>query len=153
MFPLLKGLTKGQVRHGNRNNYIMPVAALAILFLVGQVYWLSSNKHMFAPFAIARIDCDHCAKVGVVRDPDNPSLMSMCPVCFGVGYHSVRRFDDNDAICAACGGMGRTDIGGNWRTCERCQGRGVFRLNDWQTVVETEDGTRNTEDGSQKTED
>lgn len=138
MLPNLDGLTKGQSRKGRGNNFMLPVASLALLFLAGQAYWLSHNTHMFAPFAMTRIDCDTCGKTGVVRDPDNAQIMKMCPVCFGVGYHNIRRFDEEDAVCAACGGMGRTDIGGAWRTCERCEGRGLYRLNEWRQIVEIE---------------
>jgi len=136
MLPILKGMTKGSTRtSGRQNNYVMPVAALVVLFLVGQGFWLSRNTHLFTPFSVKRIDCDSCSKVGVVRDENDSRIMKMCPSCFGVGYHSVRRFDDLDIICAACGGLGRLDADGVWRTCERCEGRGVHRNSEWKTIV------------------
>lgn len=139
MLPILKGMTKGSTRaSGRRNNFIMPVVTLALLFLIGQGFWLSRNTHLFTPFSVKRIECDHCARVGVVRDEHDSRIMKMCPVCFGVGYHSVRRFDDQDAICAACGGMGRLESSGIWRNCERCGSRGVYRLDEWETIVNVE---------------
>jgi len=136
MLPILKGMTKGSTHSsGRQNNYVMPVAALVVLFLVGQGFWLSRNTHLFSPFSIKRIDCDQCSKVGVVRDENDSRIMKMCPSCFGVGYKSVRQFDDLDIICAACGGLGRLDDHGVWRTCERCEGRGVHRNSEWKTIV------------------
>jgi DnaJ-class molecular chaperone len=114
-----------------------------VLFLVGQALWLTQNKYLFAPFSINRVDCLHCQKVGVVRDAQDNSIMKMCPQCFGVGYHMMRVFDEEDIVCAACGGMGRTDISGAWRNCERCEGRGMIRLDDWTKVVDVEPGAVN----------
>ncbi|HMO51170.1 MAG TPA: hypothetical protein PKE26_13505 [Kiritimatiellia bacterium] len=131
-------MTKGQTRRGKKNNFILPVALLVGLFLIGQAYWLSSNRHMFAPFAISRISCDTCAKVGLVRDAADSRITRMCPACFGVGYHTVRRFDEQDVICVPCGGMGRLEEDGAWRTCQRCSGRGLHRRDEWKTLIEVE---------------
>jgi len=136
MIPLLKGLTKGQPRQGKRNLYVAPVALVVIVALIGQFYWLSQNSHMFAPFAVSKIDCDNCQRLGVIRDEENPRILKMCSVCFGVGNKSIRKFDDQDVVCAACGGMGRIDDHNKWRTCRRCDGRGLRRVNDWKKIVE-----------------
>ncbi len=136
IFPNLKGITKGQVRRGSRNNYLMPVAALSMLFLVGQAYWLSDNRHMFTPFAINRVDCLTCVKVGVIRDPHDSRVTRICPACFGVGYRTVRQFDTNDVLCVPCIGMGRVqEEDGQWRTCRRCDGRGLHRADEWKTIT------------------
>lgn len=136
MIRLFKTLTKGQVKQGRSNNFILPVALLVILFLVGQRYWLDDNKYLFLPFSTSRMNCEVCQKTGIVRDRDNSQIKLMCPSCFGVGYHIFRRFDDRDAICPACGGMGRTDIDGDWGLCERCDGRGIFRMIEWEEFAE-----------------
>jgi hypothetical protein len=143
MLPILKGMTKGSTRgQRGRNRYIAPVAALVMFILIGQVFWLSSNRDMFSPFSISRIPCATCAKFGMVRDEVDSSIMKMCPVCFGIGYNTVRRFDELDGICAACGGMGRVDEDGAWRTCNRCDGRGVHRLEVWQKIVPVESASQ-----------
>jgi hypothetical protein len=138
MLPILKGITKGSPRRGERNRYLMPVALLVMLFLIGQVFWLSSNRHLFSPFAIQRILCPACAKSGTVRDPENNRIVTMCPACFGVGYNTIRFFDEMDAVCAACGGIGRLSDEADWRTCQRCDGRGAHRANDWQRIMPVE---------------
>jgi hypothetical protein len=139
MIPLLKGLTKGQPRSGKRNQFVAPVALMVTLFLVGQAYWLSKNSYIFTPFSITKIDCDNCFKVGVVRDEENSRIMKMCPACFGVGSHTIRRFDEQDVLCVACGGIGRLESHGEWRFCNRCNGRGMHRMNDWKKIVEVEE--------------
>lgn len=139
MLPILRGMTKGGTsRSGQRNRYVAPVAFLVMMILIGQVFWVSENRHRFAPFAINRVTCPYCAKNGTVRDPDDQRIMKMCPVCFGVGFHTVRHFDEKDVLCAACGGMGRLEKDGTWRTCRRCDGRGVHRIDDWQRTVPLE---------------
>jgi len=143
MLPTLKGMTKGQVRRGRKNSYVIPVAFLVILFLIGQIFWLDSNRHMFMPFSIAKLDCDYCTKLGIVRDPNDSRIMAMCQVCFGVGYKMIRKFDELDVVCAACGGMGRIDEDGRWRTCQRCDGRGIHRADDWKRIVEVDERMKN----------
>lgn len=138
MFHILKNMTKGGTGGRERNRYIAPVAFLVMLILLGQVFWLSENRERFSPFSISRISCAKCGKYGKVRDAADASIAKMCPVCFGVGYHTVRRFDEKDGVCAPCGGMGRVDEGGVWRTCRRCDGRGVHRIDDWMDVVPVE---------------
>jgi len=74
-----------------------------------------------------RVICEHCDGRGVYRPPSAPKAVALCPVCFGLGSHLVRRLDDNDELCPACGGMGRVaDASGEMAdTCERCGGRGL----------------------------
>jgi len=136
MIPVLRRLTKGQARHQKRNSYVAPVALLVLLFLVGQSIWLSDNKHLFSPYALQRINCENCARVGTVRDPDNADINRMCPACFGLGHHMLRRFDEQDVLCIPCGGMGRVNEEGAWRVCRRCDGRGLYRANKaWQEEI------------------
>jgi hypothetical protein len=33
----------------------------------------------------------------------------MCPACYGVGYHTIRRFSEADVLCPACLGLGRLE--------------------------------------------
>jgi len=138
MIPVLSSITKSGHRRGKQNHFIIPVAGILLLFLVGQAYWLSKNKQMFRPFSIVKIDCDECRKLGIVRDEKDNRISRMCPGCYGVGYHTIRIFDEDEAICPACAGLGRHNLDGNWRTCERCEGRGVFRLGEWSKVTEAE---------------
>ncbi len=138
MLPILKGMTKGSTRSGGRNRYVAPVALLVLLILVGQAFWLSGNRELFAPFTTTRIPCDHCAHRGTLRDAHDQRVMRMCPVCFGVGSKTLRRFDDQDVVCAACGGMGRIEEEEIWRTCRRCDGRGLHRADDWEKTVPVE---------------
>lgn len=135
MRSLFKNLTKGTRRDHRRNQYVAPVAMLVFLVLIGQFFWLSDNREMFTPFAIARFPCDMCAKRGTIRDAGDQQIVKMCPACFGVGSKMVRRFDANDVMCAPCGGMGRLEEDGVWRTCQRCDGRGLHRADDWKRVI------------------
>jgi RecJ-like exonuclease len=138
IFPALKRMTKGSTGHERRNRFVMPVALLVFLLLVGQVFWLNDNRDLFAPFSIQKIPCEKCAHRGTVRNTENQRIVEMCPACFGLGYHMVRYFDDNDVVCAACGGMGRLDKDGTWRTCNRCDGRGLHRADEWQQEMNLE---------------
>jgi hypothetical protein len=106
----------------------MPVALVAVAVLIAQWFWVSRHQHMFQPFKVERIQCWYCGHTGVVHEPeDNPEL-STCPVCYGVGGRQVRRFDREDKLCPACEGMGRLeDAAAGWRTCKRCDGRGLIR--------------------------
>lgn len=135
MLPILRGMTKGSTRGSGRNRFVAPVAFLVLLILIGQAFWLTENRALFSPFAIDRIPCDKCARRGTVRDAADSRIVTMCPVCFGIGSHMIRWFDDLDVVCAPCGGMGRVDEEGVWRTCRRCDGRGLHRANDWQKIV------------------
>lgn len=80
------------------------------------------------PVRILKIECDLCGGHGLVRDPDTGRSRS-CPVCFGLGYHWVRKTALHPYICPACGGMGRLpdpETGGS-RPCARCGGRGLVQ--------------------------
>ncbi|MBN1269377.1 MAG: hypothetical protein JXB04_07310 [Kiritimatiellae bacterium] len=78
------------------------------------------------PMRILQIECDECLGHGFVRDPQTDRTKT-CPVCFGLGYHWVRKTDDTPNICPACGGMGRIldPETRRSRVCERCGGRGL----------------------------
>ncbi|HMP72702.1 MAG TPA: hypothetical protein PKE55_05500 [Kiritimatiellia bacterium] len=127
---ILRNATRGPRRfERKKNNMVMPVALLVLLFLIGQAFWLQQNKHKFRPFAIQRITCDHCQKIGLIPDPRQEQRLVMCPRCFGVGFNSVRRVHDLDMLCLACDGLGRLydrDLAA-FRTCRRCDGRGMNR--------------------------
>lgn len=144
MIPVLKRMTRsGKRNERDRNPYMAPVALLVMLVLVGQAFWLSDNRTLFSPFAISRIPCDRCQKRGTYRDYDDNRIMKMCPACFGVGYHAVRKFDAMDVLCAPCGGMGRLQEADAWRTCQRCAGRGIHRADDWKQIVPIEPAPAN----------
>jgi DnaJ-class molecular chaperone len=53
----------------------------------------------------------------------------MCPICLGLGFHMIKRFDASDRICPLCAGMGRVALPdtGVIGTCPRCEGRGLVR--------------------------
>jgi len=79
------------------------------------------------PVTILQIACDHCEERGFTRDPETRDI-ELCPVCFGLGYHWARKINDNESICAACGGMGRIydPTTQTARVCKRCGGRGLI---------------------------
>ena len=117
-----------RVTDRQRMAFIMLVAAVGGFVLFLQWRWLEGNQHLFAPFSIQRITCDHCAKTGQVPKEGANNVLVMCPSCYGVGYHTVRRFDSRDVLCPACLGMGRLEEkDGTWRTCRRCDGRGLIQ--------------------------
>jgi len=106
---------------------VLPLAAIL------QGIWISKNKEKFRPivlrFYIDRFECSNCDGVGTLRDPDHPDKVVLCPVCFGVGGHQVRRFDPtNEVMCPACTGMGwiPDKTGFSARLCKRCGGRGLI---------------------------
>jgi len=82
-----------------------------------------------------KVICEHCDGRGTLRDTDNPSKLELCPLCFGLGSHLVRKVDGHDELCPRCGGMGRlvdedTGVG---RSCPRCEGRGLI-VTDYDVV-------------------
>ena len=121
--------TKEPVRNNRQRSSIILLVGMVggfVLFL--QWRWLGDNKTLFAPFSIQRIHCEVCAKTGRVPDPEVNNALVMCPSCYGIGYHTIRRFDEAEVLCPACLGMGRLeDKDGAWRTCRRCDGRGLIR--------------------------
>ena len=111
-----------------RSAYIFLITMVGGLVLFLQWQWLGQNRYLFAPFAIQRVECDLCGKTGRVPKPDANNELEMCPACYGVGYHTIRRFDESEVLCAACLGLGRLEgQEGFWRTCRRCDGRGLIQ--------------------------
>lgn len=111
-----------------QSRYTLVVILVGGGVLVGQMFWVQKNQYRFAPFSIERIQCEECGTTGMVPSEKGPnSPLQMCPVCFGVGSHQVRRIDDRDVLCPACEGMGRVWDGVTSRTCRRCDGRGLIR--------------------------
>lgn len=111
-----------------KSAYMLMVATVGGLVLFLQWRWLGENRYLFAPFAIERIDCELCGKTGRVPKPGANNELAMCPACYGVGYHTVRRFDESEVLCPACLGLGRLENQDEtWRTCRRCDGRGLIR--------------------------
>lgn len=119
-----------------KNPYLYPVLLLSIGVIVAQMIWLQGNQHLFRPFSIERIKCDPCGGVGVKRSVDDQDVLVMCPACYGVGHHLVRRLDGDDNLCPPCMGLGRLEEEGRWRACNRCEGRGLIRSIPWSTRPE-----------------
>lgn len=107
--------------------------ALLPVVVVMQVVWMSRNQDALRPlllqFQVDRFTCDHCQGTGVVRDKEHPEQIHLCPICFGVGGHQVRKWGPGEAMCPACAGMGRMidPESGEARFCRRCNGRGLIR--------------------------
>jgi hypothetical protein len=114
-------------------SYLGPIALFAVVLLIGQMIWLNKHDYMFRPFSIDRLSCDVCGGTGVARDAADEDILVICPSCFGVGSHYIRRIDKSDRLCAACGGMGRVKAEGEYRTCRRCDGRGLTRDAPWRS--------------------
>jgi hypothetical protein len=76
---------------------------------------------------IEKIVCETC--MGTGRVLSGPGEKEICPICLGVGFHMVRRFDPADRICPLCAGMGRVERPdtGEVAVCPRCNGRGLVR--------------------------
>ena len=134
------GDPKVKIRRDPRAVYRSKVWRYAVVLFIGalgfvymQGMWLSRNRSIFAKSYIAvqnrRIPCDYCGELGTVRNPQRHEKMDVCPVCFGVGYHVIRKFDKHDTLCPLCGGAGRVvdESSGYAQTCPRCDGRGVIR--------------------------
>ena len=112
---------------------IAPVVLLCVLVLYFQLDWLKKNYFSRLPVRVmVRMHCDHCHRTGEMRDREAESGFSMCPVCQGVGYNCVRRLSDREALCPACAGMGRIEDmqTGLYRTCLRCDGRGLIQMEE-----------------------
>lgn len=138
MMGLLKRKTTGGQSTGQRSAFILLVAMAGGFVLFLQWRWLEENQHLFAPFSIQRIECDICGKTGQVPKEGSNNVLEMCPACYGVGYHSVRRFGSQDVLCPACMGMGRLEEkDGTWRTCRRCDGRGLILSGAAESKAET----------------
>ncbi len=108
---------------------MLPLAAIY------QSFWLSDNRNLFTPLVLRvqseRIDCPYCGGLGTLRPAPGATNVMMCPICFGVGGHYVRRLPGRrEVLCPACGGMGRlwdADMG-YARYCRRCGGRGLIQV-------------------------
>lgn len=134
MIPIPEYKSRMRERPDSRRSMvILGVVAICGLTLVGQVFWVAKNQFRFAPFAIERIRCEECAGVGMISRPDSAGVkrLHLCPACFGLGSHQIRRVDEDDVLCPACVGFGRVqDAAGGWRWCKRCGGRGLVRRED-----------------------
>jgi hypothetical protein len=128
---MFKGSKRSPTGTSKSVNYAVPVAMFAVVLLIGQMFWVMRNEHLFLPFSIDRIRCEFCGGTGVVKQHREGGTLLLCPLCFGVGSHHIRRIDDKDSLCAACEGMGRLSEDGMWRTCRRCDGRGLVRDAPW----------------------
>jgi hypothetical protein len=131
----------------NSNPYIGPIIAVSIIILFFQARWMGQQKREYIGSerpqwdpafwkslrskVINIYECDHCQGNGLLSDPDNPEIRTLCPICHGVGYHATRRYTEDERMCVSCGGMGRVmDEQGHARHCTRCDGRGVVVIND-----------------------
>ncbi|MBU1693624.1 MAG: hypothetical protein KJ726_11540 [Verrucomicrobia bacterium] len=113
---------------------------LPLLFIVAvmQWRWISGNKSSLfrvgGSWYVERLSCELCGEMGFVRSEKDPRILQMCPVCQGRGGAYLRRLNDQDVICPACGGMGRIwDDPENAHFCERCGGRGLVHVEDVAT--------------------
>ena len=76
--------------------------------------------------ATERVPCETCMGSGKALASGGKEI---CPICLGVGFHTIRRFDSTDRICPYCAGMGRAAMPdtGEVGSCPRCQGRGLVQ--------------------------
>ncbi len=134
--PAVPGLPRRSYapRKRNSNPYMIPIVLVGAAALIGQMFWVQGNQHLFRPFSVDRLKCEHCGGVGVVRHQGDDTVLVLCPACYGVGTHWVRRVDEEDKLCPACVGSGRVEEdNGDWRPCRRCEGRGLIRDQPWST--------------------
>lgn len=73
-----------------------------------------------------KIDCKVCLGSGQALSVSGEK--EICPICLGVGFHLIRRFELSDRICTFCVGMGRAELPdiGKVGNCPRCDGRGLI---------------------------
>lgn len=94
--------------------------------------WMLEKKGMdpgalrFDEPGVEKINCETCLGTGKVMGAEGGPVI--CPICQGVGFHMIRRFDAADRICPNCAGMGRTERldTGAVGVCPRCDGRGLI---------------------------
>ena len=123
-----------------KSAYVLLIMMVGGFVLFMQWRWLGENRHLFAPFSIQRIECEVCGKTGQVPKPGANNVLEMCPACYGVGYHTIRRFNEADVLCPACLGLGRLeDEDESWRTCRRCDGRGLIEAGEEREEGEEEE--------------
>ena len=127
------------------NIYVIIVLAMMPFAVLLQGIWISGHSEKFdiartvmARIQSERIECPECSGAGIVQDAEDIHSIELCPICYGLGCHHVRRFYDDDVICPVCGGMGRVmdDETGVVGICPRCDGRGLIRLDE---ETETDD--------------
>ena len=115
-----------------KNTFILFLVIMGAGFvLFKQSEWMEQNRPRFRRLiSIKRVGCDYCAETGIIDDETEAAGFRLCPICFGVGVHMIRKLDDHDKLCPACGGMGRLyDFDTEQpRTCGRCDGRGLIRI-------------------------
>ncbi|MGD9874151.1 MAG: hypothetical protein AB7T27_07740 [Kiritimatiellia bacterium] len=112
---------------------LLPVIIVAGIVLMLQSQWTKKNQRLFKGIGgLERIACQYCRGTGAIMNEESGDQTEViyCPVCYGVGFRFLRRLDKNDKICPACGGLGRLqDLeSGHFRTCGRCDGRGLIRV-------------------------
>lgn len=75
---------------------------------------------------VEKILCETCMGSG---ETIGETGRSICPICQGVGFRMIRRFDAAEKICPNCAGMGRAESPetGAVDVCPRCNGRGLVR--------------------------
>ena len=111
-----------------------PVIIVVFVALVMQANWTRRNQRLFRGMmsGLERVACQYCRGIGTIMDEDETDRQTAlhCPVCYGVGFRFIRRLDENDKLCPACGGMGRLQDPdtGHFRTCNRCDGRGLIHV-------------------------
>ncbi len=119
----------------SNNIVLVPLITACIVFLFLQLFWVNENRsRLLSPSMLSifkgimkeqtiTINCSHCLGSGVVERDGKDEV---CPHCFGLGHKMIRIMKDNEFICDACNGIGRTtDSLGKTHTCIVCDGRGV----------------------------
>lgn len=86
-----------------------------------------SDKFQNGPNGSILVQCSHCNFHGRILVDEREV---MCPICFGVGGHYVKRKDTGELYCMLCDGMGRIldGVGVRSQSCPVCEGRGVKRV-------------------------
>lgn len=120
----------------SKSIYLLALFLFGGVIVIWQAHWASQNREIYlrresrvrvGPNASLFQECPVCNTQGRILVHEKER---MCPVCFGIGGHFVKRFDTGEAVCAFCSGQGRTF---NTRTaegeaCPICDGRGATRL-------------------------
>lgn len=123
--------TKPVFRPSSQLILILVFTVVGIIFVILQRQWVLRNEEQFAPYTllsqVQKVQCDHCGGTGLLKGSNGVQVV-LCPVCFGVGSHLVRKTGTADVLCPACGGMGRLIDArtGEARFCKRCGGRGLI---------------------------
>jgi hypothetical protein len=145
-------------RGASKNVYGLLIVAMVLVAFVLQYHWMQRVRELgadgIAPNTFAeklsrwmlhkrgvslddpavlgqigteRIPCETCGQTGTLFSEAGAPVP--CPICLGVGFRMIRRFDAADYICPACAGMGRVEMPdtGVVDTCPRCGGRGLVQ--------------------------